>query len=46
MQLDAVSKINTHALGISVSNKKSQNGAKHRENVVDFFLYIRNYVQR
>ncbi|XP_065225939.1 protein MMS22-like [Planococcus citri] len=47
MQLDCASTMNVNSLGMNVTTtRKTVNYAKSREDIVNFLLYVRNYVQR
>lgn len=45
-QLDSASKMNVNSLGMNITVRKTPQYAKFREDIVNFLLYVRNYVQR
>lgn len=48
MQLDNACKMSTQTFGMGLPSSKrtAVNSVKHREDIVDFLIYVRNYIQR
>lgn len=46
MQLDLSAKSNVNSLGMNITSKKPNNGSKQREEIVNFLIYLRNFIQR